>query len=65
MTAGFPGRAEEPPAEPGPVPSERGAAVPLGMLDPATIHRARAVNANALRAMDGVLDQIADRPDRP
>jgi hypothetical protein len=38
--------------------------IPLGRLDPATIHRARAINADALRIMDGVLDRVADRIDR-
>jgi hypothetical protein len=34
--------------------------VPLGPLDPTIIHRARAVNADALRVIDELLDQIAD-----
>jgi hypothetical protein len=39
---------------------EQEARVPLGPLDPATIHRARAINADALRAIDDLLDQISD-----
>jgi hypothetical protein len=54
---GFSGRDDEPPARPPRV-------IPLGRLDPATIHRARAINADALRIMDGVLDRVADRIDR-
>ena len=34
--------------------------IPLGPLDPMIIHRARAVNADALRIIDELLDQIAD-----
>jgi hypothetical protein len=34
--------------------------IPLGPLDPAIIHRARRVNADALRVIDDLLDQIAD-----
>jgi len=34
--------------------------IPLGPVDPAIIHRARAINADALRAIDGLLDQISD-----
>jgi hypothetical protein len=39
---------------------ERPARIPLGPLDPAIIHRARAINAEALRAIDDLLDQISD-----
>jgi hypothetical protein len=38
----------------------RGIRIPLGSLDPATIHHARAINADALRAIDHLLDQISD-----
>jgi hypothetical protein len=59
MTAGWPGRAEQPAEKPGlPAPGE--GAIPLGSLDPTTIHRARAINADALRVIDELLDQIAD-----
>jgi len=34
--------------------------IPLGPLDPTIIHRARAINADALRAIDDLLDQISD-----
>ena len=54
MTAGWPGRSEEPREEPA---ARR---VPLGPIDPTTIHRARAINADALRIIDDLLDQIAD-----
>jgi hypothetical protein len=36
------------------------ARIPLGPLDPTIIHRARAINADALRAIDDLLDQISD-----
>jgi hypothetical protein len=36
------------------------ARIPLGPLDPSIIHRARAINADALRAIDDLLDQISD-----
>jgi hypothetical protein len=39
---------------------DRETRIPLGPLDPATIHRARAINADALRAIDDLLDQISD-----
>ncbi len=38
--------------------------IPLSTLDPAIIHRVRALNASALRVIDGMLDQIADRGGR-
>jgi hypothetical protein len=58
--SGWPGRAEEPRAESGfRAPDETGR-VPLGPLDPTIIHRARAINADALRIIDDLLDQIAD-----
>ena len=50
MSAGWPGRPEEPRPE-----------VPLGRLDPTLIHRARAINTDALRVIDDLLDQIVDR----
>ena len=60
MSAGWPGRAEEPMEEPMLRRREREARVPLEPLDPAIIHRARAINADALRAIDDLLDQISD-----
>jgi hypothetical protein len=39
---------------------ERRAALPRGPLDPATLHRARSINADALRVVDQLLDQIAE-----
>jgi hypothetical protein len=39
---------------------EQEARIPLGPLDPTIIHRARAINADALRAIDDLLDQISD-----
>lgn len=59
MSAGWPGSAEQPMEEPALRPREDGR-IPLGPLDPATIHRARAINADALKAIDDLLDQIAD-----
>jgi hypothetical protein len=46
--------------EPGLRPQGQDGSIPLGRLDPAMIHRARAINADALRAIDALLDQIAD-----
>lgn len=60
MSAGRPGRAEEPTEEPGLRPREPDGRIPLGPLDPTIIHRARAINADALRVIDELLDQIAD-----
>jgi hypothetical protein len=60
VSAGWPGRAEEPMEEPALRSREREARIPLGPLDPASIHRARAINADALRAIDDLLDQISD-----
>jgi len=60
VSAGWPGRAEEPMEEPTLRSREPGARIPLGPLDPATLHRARAINADALRAIDDLLDQISD-----
>lgn len=60
MSGGWPGRAEEPMEEPGLRSRDEGARIPLGPLDPTIIHRARAINADALRAIDDLLDQIAD-----
>jgi hypothetical protein len=42
-----------------PRPAHEGT-IPLGALDPTIIHRARAVNADALRVIDELLDQLAD-----
>jgi hypothetical protein len=58
VSAGWPGRSEEPMEEP--AFRSRGIRIPLGSLDPATIHHARAINADALRAIDHLLDQISD-----
>jgi hypothetical protein len=60
VSAGWPGRAEEPRQEPGLRTREEGSRVPLGPLDPTIIHRARSINADALRIIDDLLDQIAD-----
>jgi hypothetical protein len=60
VTAGWPGRAEEPREEPALRATPDGAPIPLGPLDPTIIHRARAINADALRVIDELLDQIAD-----
>ncbi len=60
MSAGWPGRAEDPREEPAIRPRENAGRVPLGPLDPTTIHRARSINADALRIIDDLLDQIAD-----
>jgi hypothetical protein len=38
----------------------RDSRIPLGPLDSAIVHRARAINADALRAIDELLDQISD-----
>jgi len=46
--------------EPGLRQRDSDCAVPLGSLDPTIIHRARAINANALRVIDELLDQIAE-----
>ncbi len=59
MTAGWPGRAEEPREEPA-LRAPEGTPIPLAPLDPTIIHRARAINADALRVIDELLDQIAD-----
>jgi hypothetical protein len=59
VSAGWPGRAEEPREEPGPRAPAQGP-IPLGPLDSTIIHRARAINADALRVIDELLDQIAD-----
>ena len=42
-----------------PRPERREGVIPLGPLDSTIIHRARAINADALRLIDEVLDQIA------
>ena len=60
MTAGWPRRAEEPREEPATRGRSAGGSIPLGPLDPTIIHRARAINADALRVIDELLDQIAD-----
>jgi hypothetical protein len=60
VNAGWPGRAEEPREDPSLRPRDPGDRIPLGPLDPAIIHRARTINADALRAIDDLLDQIAD-----
>jgi hypothetical protein len=60
VSAGWPGRAEEPMEEPALRSREPQGGIPLGRLDPTIIHRARAINADALRAIDELLDQIAD-----
>jgi hypothetical protein len=60
VSAGWPGRAEEPMEEPALQSREPQGDLPLGRLDPTIIHRARAINADALRAIDELLDQIAD-----
>lgn len=60
MSAGWSGRAEEPAEEPRLRSREQDARIPLGPLDPTIIHRARAINADALRVIDDLLDQIAD-----
>jgi hypothetical protein len=60
VSAGWPGRAEEPMKEPALRSREQEARIPLGPLDPTIIHRARAINADALRAIDDLLDQISD-----
>jgi hypothetical protein len=59
MTAGWPGRADEPGEEKRRRARPEGG-IPLGPLDPTLIHRARAINADALRVIDELLDQIAD-----
>jgi hypothetical protein len=59
VSAGWPGRSETPMEEP--LRRARdGAGIPLGPLDPTIIHRARSINADALRVIDELLDQIAD-----
>ena len=58
--SGWPGRAEEPIEGPSLPPADTVERVPLGPLDPTIIHRARSVNADALRIIDELLDQIAD-----
>jgi hypothetical protein len=60
VSAGWPGRAEEPMEEPMLRSRQGDVRIPLGPLDPAIIHRARAINADALRAIDDLLDQISD-----
>lgn len=47
-----------------PQPASRDGAIPPGSLDPTIIHRARSLNADALRQIDELLDQIADPGDR-
>jgi hypothetical protein len=42
------------------VPASHEGAIPLGSLDPTMIHRARSINADALRVIDALLDQIAE-----
>lgn len=46
--------------EPGLRQRGQDARIPMGRLDPTIIHRARAINADALRVIDDLLDQIAD-----
>jgi hypothetical protein len=46
--------------EPSPRRPEAVDRIPLGPLDPTIIHRARRINADALRTIDDLLDQIAD-----
>jgi hypothetical protein len=58
--SGWPGRAEQPIGEPSLPSADTDERVPLGPLDPTIIHRARSVNADALRIIDDLLDQIAD-----
>jgi hypothetical protein len=60
VSAGWPGRAEEPREEPSRRSRELPDGIPLGPLDPDIIHRARTINADALRVIDDLLDQIAD-----
>jgi hypothetical protein len=60
VSAGWPGGAEEPMEEPSLRSREQKARIPLGPLDPTIIHRARAINADALRVIDHLLDQISD-----
>jgi hypothetical protein len=60
VSAGWPGRAEEPGEEPRRRSRKPEGGVPLGPLDPDIIHRARTINADALRVIDDLLDQIAD-----
>jgi hypothetical protein len=60
VSAGWPGGAEEPVEEPALGAEAQAGRIPLGPLDPTIIHRARAVNADALRVIDELLDQIAD-----
>jgi hypothetical protein len=60
VSAGWPGRAEEPREEPSLRSREAEHGIPLGPLDPDIIHRARTINADALRIIDDLLDQIAD-----
>ncbi len=60
MSAGWPGQADRPVEEPGPRPGGPSTKIPMGPLDPTLIHRARAINADALRAIDDLLDQITD-----
>jgi hypothetical protein len=61
VSAGWPGPSEKPIQEPAPRPKEPDAGVSPGRLDPALIHRARAINSDALKAIDDLLDQIADQ----
>lgn len=60
MSAGRPAPAEQPGEEFVARAQERRAALPRGPLDPATLHRARSINADALRVVDQLLDQIAE-----
>jgi hypothetical protein len=59
VTAGWPGWAAEPAPEVG-LGAPREGSIPLAPLDPTIIHRARAINTDALRVIDELLDQVAD-----
>jgi hypothetical protein len=59
VTAGWPGRPNDSATTSG-VPASHEGAIPLGSLDPTMIHRARSINADALRVIDALLDQIAE-----
>jgi hypothetical protein len=58
VTAGWPGQSEEPRRES--ALGRRDAWVPLGCLDPAIIDRARAINADVLKAIEDLLDRDGD-----
>ena len=60
MSAGWPGRAEKPAEEPVSVAGPGRSDPAWARSIPTIIHRARAVNADALRIIDELLDQIAD-----